>query len=236
MTEANRPPSLPSWVTWFTTAETTRTSFRRDAWFHVFGGLVLSGIGALASYFGWFPWKLVLLPAAWVGVGLWMFAAGAWLDRNQAWQHVASQPQLRGMAWVGGTALLLLGLLLLAVSVWRFWVCLLGPDDCLWGAAFMPIAEEEFQLVKEYNASVNALKARGAAAQEYEEETRRYLAASAELRGRKEEELRSAAPRWRWFEFGAASIVTLIGLLFCWGGCKGLVSTKRERTAERLAK
>ena len=98
MTQANRPRSLPSWVTWFTTAETTRTGFRWDAWFHLWGGFVLSGIGALASYFGWFPWWLVLLPAAWIVVGLWMFAAGAWLDRNEAWQLVSSQPGRRHLA------------------------------------------------------------------------------------------------------------------------------------------
>src|SRR5579859_240052 len=173
MTEANRPRRLPGWVTWFTTDETTRTSFRRDAWFHLFGGLVLSGIGALACYFGWLPWKVVLLPAAWVVVGLWMLAAGAWLDRNQAWHHVASQPEQRSKAWVGGSSLILMGLLLLGLSVWRLWVCLLGPDASLVGAEFIPIAEEELQLVKGYNARLNAIQARGDPMQEGEEETRR---------------------------------------------------------------
>jgi hypothetical protein len=232
MMEANRPPSLPGWVAWFTTAETTRASLRRDAWLHVCSGFVLSGLGALAGHFGWFTWKVALIPAAWVVVGLWMFAAGAWLDRNQAWQRLAGQPQHLGMSRVGGGVLLLLGLLLLTLSVWRFWVCLLGPDDSLWGSEFMHIAQEELQLAREYNARVKAIEARGGAAQELAEETRRFLAASNELHRRKEQEVRAAAPWWRWVEFGVASVVLLMGLLFCWGGYRALRAPKGDRAAE----
>jgi hypothetical protein len=194
MTEANRSPDLPGWVAWFTTRQTTRDGLRRDAWFDVFSAVVLAGLVALAAYLWWFTWKVALIPAAWVAVGLWKFAAVSWLDRNRAWERVAVQPQQPGMARVGGNVLLIIGLFLLALSGWRFWVCFLGPDDSLWGGLSLPFAQESLQLVQEHNAKVKAIEARGAAAQDYEDELRRFQMANDKLRLRQAEELRAAAP------------------------------------------
>jgi hypothetical protein len=235
MTEANRLPSLPGWVAGFTTRGTTRDSLRRDAWFDMIGAGMLCGLGALAAYFWGFTWTVALIPAAWMAAGLWKLAAASWLDRNRAWERVAVLPLRPGMPRVAGAVLLLVGLLLLALSGWRFWACFLGPDDALWGSLTLPSAQESLQLVQEHAAKVKAIRARGAAAQEREDELRRFNAAHDELRRRQAEELRAAAPRWRWFEFGAASILLLMGLFFCWHAYQGFSPAKRDRAPETSA-
>src|SRR5262249_52759907 len=115
MTEANQP-NLPGWGVWFTDRKTTRESLRRDAWFDILPAAVLSGLVALVGHFWWFTWKVAWIPVVWVVMGLWKFVAASWLDRNQAWERVTDQPQPSSGSRVGGSVLLLIGLLLVAVS------------------------------------------------------------------------------------------------------------------------
>jgi hypothetical protein len=225
MAEAKQGPDVPRWVAWFTTRETTHASLRWEARFDVLGAIALCGLATVAGYFGWFTWALALIPLAWMVAGLWKFASASWLDRNQAWDRLAAQPQRASR--VAGTVLLVLGLLLLALSVWRFWACFLASDSELWGTTlFMPFAQESLQLAQENAAKIDAMNSRGAAPHEYQEQFRRFQAASEQLHQRQESELREAAPRFRLLEFVAASIAGLVGVLFCWGGYAEFGPTK----------
>jgi Ca2+/Na+ antiporter len=217
MAEARQGPNVPGWVAWFTTRETTRASLRREAWFDVLAAIALSGSATVAAYFGWINWALALFPLAWLVVGVWKFASASWLDRCQAWDRIAAQPER--VSRVAGTLWLVLGLALLALGVWRFWACFLSPDSDLLGTTlFMPFAQESLQLAQENAAEIDAFSSRGAAPHEYEEAFRRFQVASEELHRRQEDELRAAAPRFRVFEFVAASIAGLVGVLLCWSG------------------
>jgi hypothetical protein len=224
MTEGKPLANLSLWVRWFTTRTTTRVSLRGDVWFDFLGAAVLLGGCAFAALYWQFPWTIAVIPSAWVIAGLWKLAAMSWLDRHRTWERLAVQPEPQRRPGARGAVLLALGVPLLALSGWRFWACLLGPDDSLWRSPPLSFAQESLRLVQEHRAKVEAIKAQGAGQDEYQKELRRYEAAAAELGCRHEEEMRADAPRWRWFEFGLASIALVMGLLFCWGGYKAWVS------------
>jgi hypothetical protein len=206
MTGAKPSPKLPWWVTWHITHDTTRQSLRHDAWFYLLlsaGALVVCGGTAFHGQWRQAAWAGVLPAAALGALGLWTVAAVSWLDRNQAWARVAARPPHPRGARVGGGVALLFGLLLLALSGWRFWIGFLGSDESLlWSSR--PFLQESAQLAQEHNARVKDIKARQAMKEEYAGELQRYEAAEEELRLRQEAEMRAAAPRWRWLAFGTA--------------------------------
>ena len=87
-------------------------------------------------------------------------------------------------------------------------------------------AQESLRLINEHRARAEAIEARENGQADYEKERRRYEAAAAELKRREEAELRADAPRWRWLEFGLASLALALGLLFCRGGYKDWASAR----------
>jgi hypothetical protein len=110
-------------VSWWTDAETTRTSLRLDA-----GLGVLTAAGFLACfaflflYWNYFLWSAILLPAAFVVTSIWKLLVIAWIDRHQAWAKAAPSGSAAGPATPRRRILMiglcLIGLLLLAFIVW----------------------------------------------------------------------------------------------------------------------
>jgi hypothetical protein len=127
MTDASQLPKLPWWVRWWTDTETTRTSFRQDAWIDF---LVAAGFLVVLALIGLYwnvGFRLVLLPSAFALAGIWKLLAIAWIDRHQAWDHVGGQKAApngstdkpatlrRKTLIIGGC---LAGLLLLILFIW----------------------------------------------------------------------------------------------------------------------
>lgn len=125
MTDANQPPKIPWWVSYWTGPTTTRSSLRQGAWLFFLMAAVFPGIGALYTY--WrpggtgrivLPVVFIVFPVGFTVAGIWTMAAASWIDRHQAWDRVTPRQERETSEEVHSLWMrsLPLGLLLLAIG------------------------------------------------------------------------------------------------------------------------
>ena len=101
MTDANQPPTIPWWVSYWTDPTTTRSSLRQQAWLFFFLAAVAVCISVVFGPWRpeWFSGEIVLpvaaglFPVAFTVGGVWVLAAVRWIDRHQAWDRLATKQE-----------------------------------------------------------------------------------------------------------------------------------------------